>query len=86
MNKWKLNRLKRIQHLTIFWYHKMQLLMNLFQLILEKNERQKHTKRQRANILKKLKLMKLEHKLIQINEGQFMRLQMELISKSLNFP
>ena len=55
-------------------YHNMKVLMKLPQLILEKKEIQKHTKRQRAKILTTLTLMKLEQKLIQQNGGQSMRL------------
>ena len=74
MKKWKLKLLKRIQDLRIWQYKKMQVLMKLSQFILEKNERQKHKKRQRAKISTTLTLMKIEQKLTQQNGGQYIRL------------
>ena len=65
MNKWKLDLLKRIQDLKIWKYLNMRVLMKLSQLILERRERQKHTKRHLPKILTTLTLMNLEQKLIQ---------------------
>ena len=53
---------------------KMQVLMELLQLILENNKTENHTNRQRAKILITLTLMKLEQNLIQQSGGHSMNL------------